>query len=150
MMNEYKLVRCNDDEARLQMHKIREEVLFTSGEYNRDHADDKNPDNHCFIFLFNNTPVATIRLDFLAPDIAAVRLVAVLPKNQGQKIGSKMLSAIEDYAKERGILKLVINSAINAKKFYDSIGYVTETWIDPGEGISVPTIQMSKKLIRQD
>jgi GNAT superfamily N-acetyltransferase len=147
-MSEFKLVPCSDTETLLQMHTIREEVLFTSGKYDRNHADDKNPNNHCFIFLFNNTPVATVRVDFIDNNTAAIRLVAVLPDYQNLKIGSKMLRSIEDYAKERGIVKLVTNSALNATKFYESNGYVFEKWFDPGEGISQPTIPMVKKLIQ--
>lgn len=38
-----------------------------------------------------------------------------------------MLYAIEDYAKQNGIIKLVTNSEINAKNFYETIGYASET-----------------------
>lgn len=122
-------------------------MLFTSGKYDRNHADDKNPNNHCFIFLYNDTPVATVRLDLIGIDTFAIRLVAVLPEYQNRKIGSKMLCAIEDFAKEKGIVKLVTNSALNATKFYESNGYVIKKWFDPGEGISQPTIPMVKHLI---
>ena len=129
-MSEFKLVICNDNETALQMHKIREVVLFTSGIYDRNHPDDKNPNNHCFLFLFKNTPVATVRLDFIENNTAAIRLVAVLPEYQNQKIGLKMLSSIEDFAKEKGIVKLVTNSALNATKFYEINGYIFEKWFD--------------------
>lgn len=53
-------------------------------------------------------------------------------------------SAIEKYAKQQGVTRLVTNAAVDAKIFYESIGYTQEDWIDPGEGISQPTISMSK------
>jgi GNAT superfamily N-acetyltransferase len=145
-MNTFKLVRCDNDESFSQMHAIREKVLFTSGQYDRHHPDDINPNHHCFIFLLNAQPVATVRLDFINPHEVAIRLVAVLPEYQGQKIGSKMLNAVEDYAKQKGITKLVTNSAIDAKKFYEAIGFKAENWIDKGEGMSAPTIPMVKEL----
>jgi GNAT superfamily N-acetyltransferase len=145
-MNPFKLVRCNNEESLSRMHKIREKVLFTSGTYDRHHPDDINPNHHCFIFLLNTTPVATVRLDFINHQEIAVRLVAVLPEYQGQKIGSKMLSAVEDYAKQKGIIRLVTNSAIEAKKFYESIGFIPENWVDTGEEISQSTIPMVKRL----
>lgn len=128
------------------MHEIREKVLFSSGNYDRHHSDDMNPDHHCFIFLLDETVVGTVRLDFLTPQEAAVRLVAILPEYQGQKIGSKMLNDVEKYATQQGIIKLVTNSAVNAKKFYEAIGFISENWIDPGEGTSQPTIPMVKHL----
>jgi GNAT superfamily N-acetyltransferase len=145
-MNEYKLLRCNDEVSLLKMHEIREKVLFSSGNYDRYHPDDINPDHHCFVFLLNETVVGTVRLDFINPQEAAVRLVAILPEYQRRKIGSKMLNAIEDYAKQQGVNKLVTNAAVDAKKFYEAIGYISEDWIDPGEGISQPTIPMVKYL----
>lgn len=145
-MDETKLIHCHDEQARSKMHEIRERVLFTSGVYDRDHADDKNPNNHCFIFTLGGNAVGTVRLDYIEPHIAAVRLVAVLPEYQGQKIGSRMLAAIEIYAQQTGIDKLVTNAAVDAKGFYEAIGYVSEVWIDPGEGISQPTTPMIKKL----
>lgn len=96
--------------------------------------------------MLNELPVGTVRLDLLNQQEAAVRLVAILPQHQGKKLGSKMLSAIEDYAKQLGIIKLVTNAAVNAKKFYGAIGFVSEYWNDPGEGISQPTIPMVKYL----
>src|SRR5260221_3645445 len=100
-MNEFDFIRCNDEKSFSQMHKIREKVLFTSGKYDRHHPDDNNPNHHCFILLLKNIPVATVRLDFINPHEIAVRLVAVLPDYQGQKIGSRMLNAVEDYAKQK-------------------------------------------------
>lgn len=145
-MREFKLVRCNNERSLSPMHEIREKVLFAPGEYDRHHPDDRNPNHHCFLFLLENKPVATIRLDFINSHDAAVRLVAVLPEYQGKKIGSKLLKAVEDYARGKGIHKLVTNAALAAKKFYENIGFVSENWIDPGEGISQPTIPMVKKL----
>jgi predicted acetyltransferase len=144
-MNSFKLVRCDNEESLSHMHEIREKVLFTSGKYDRHHPDDSNPNHHCFIFLLNNIPVATVRLDFINSQETAVRLVAVLPEYQGQKIGSRMLNAVEDYVKQKGITRLVTNSAIDAKKFYESIGFIAENWVDTGEGISRSTTPMVKK-----
>jgi GNAT superfamily N-acetyltransferase len=128
------------------MHEIREKVLFTDIKYNRNHADDNNPDNHCFVFMLDDKAVGTVRLDFIEKRVAAVRLVAVLPEYQGKKIGAKMLAAVEEYAKQHGIFKLVTNSAIKAEGFYKILGYKNEKWVDAGEGISKQTTPMTKTL----
>jgi len=145
-MAEFKLVYCNNQTLLDEMHNIRETVLFKDDKYNRHHPDDVNPDNQCFIFLLNDKPVATVRLDFINPSEYAIRLVAVLPEYQGKKIGSKMMYAILDYANQKDIYKLVTNSAIEATKFYESLGFVKEAWIDTGEGVSQPTVPMVLKI----
>ena len=48
---------------------------------------------------------------------------------QGQGIGKKLMSAIEDYALENNISYIRLNSnvrRIDAHKFYESIGYVCD------------------------
>jgi GNAT superfamily N-acetyltransferase len=145
-MGEFKLVHCDNQNLLDEMHNIRERVLFTDGKYDRHHPDDTNPDNQCFVFLLNDKPIATVRLDFIRPQEYAIRFVAVLPEYQGKKIGSKMMNSIIDYANQKGIYKLVTNAAIEATKFYESLGFVKEYWIDTGEEISRPTIPMVKIL----
>lgn len=144
--SEYKLIRCINEESLLKMHGIREKILFTDGEYDRNHADDKNPNNHCFIYMKDDNAIGTVRLDFIEKNMAAVRLVAILHEYQGQGIGAKMLSAIEDYAKQHAVYNLVTNAEIKAEGFYKALGYANDKWVDPGEGISRPTTPMTKKL----
>jgi GNAT superfamily N-acetyltransferase len=147
-MSNFKLLLCSDNITREQMHEIRESVLFTDGKYDKNHPDDHNPENFCFVFMDDHTAVGTVRLDFLSDKIAAIRLVAILPKYQRKKVGSKMIAAIEEYAKQHGAQKLVTNAAVDAERFYKSIGYINEEWIDPSEGIARPTTPMSKILVK--
>lgn len=145
-MSKFKLVRCDSETSLSPIHEIREKVLFSPGEYDRQYPDDRNPNHHCFIFQFEDKSVGTVRLDFIKPHEVAIRLVAILPEYQRQKMGFKMLVAVEEYVREKGINKLVTNSAINAIKFYESLGFVSENWVDPSEGISQPTNPMVKRL----
>lgn len=64
-MAEFKLVHCDNQNLLHEMHNIRERVLFTDGKYDRHHPDDTNPNNQCFVFLLNDKPIATVRLDFI-------------------------------------------------------------------------------------
>ena len=55
--------------------------------------------------------------------------LAVDSNFQGQGIGKKLMSAIEDYALENNISYIRLNSnvrRIDAHKFYESIGYVCD------------------------
>lgn len=81
-----------------------------------------------------------MRLDFTAPEEAAVRLVV----HQGQGIGSKMLRALEEHVKSKDVKKIVINARKGVENFYKENGFVYEDWTDPSEGIDRPTIPMAK------
>ncbi len=146
----FELRRCMKEEDLVLIHEIRETVLFQNRNYNRHHADDRMPNNHNFLFFLNGTPIGTVRLDFLNTLEAAVRLVAILPAYQRQGIGSKMLQAIESYAQEHQIRKLVTNARLGAQGFYAIHGYSIESWIDPGEDSSCPTVGMTKNLIPKE
>jgi GNAT superfamily N-acetyltransferase len=148
LMSNLKLSMRLDNATLEKMHEIRIKVLFPDGNYDRNHPDDSNPNNYCFVFMDENTAVGTVRLDFLSDKVAAIRLVAILPECQGKKMGSKMIAAVEEYAKQHGVQKLVTNAAIDVERFYKSIGYVNEKWIDPGEGIARSTTPMVKVLVK--
>jgi len=58
------------------------------------------------------------------------------------------METLEEFAREKGFSKLVLNSAQEAVGFYERLGYVRESW-DPSEltGISANSVQMSKSLL---
>src|ERR1700693_54994 len=143
-MCDFQLIPCLQNATREQMHKIRQTVHFTDREYNRDHPDDKTANHHCFLFTFKDKAVGTVRLDFLNDQMAAVRLGAILPEYQRQKMGTNMPEALETNAKQHSVRKLVTNARTDAESFYKSIGYTNEAWMDPGEGTTIAPIPLVK------
>ena len=113
-------------------HRIRREVLFEArgriGVYVSDHPDDLDPNNHPLLLLEQGRPRATTRVDLLGEHRAGIRLVAVEQENQRRGLGRSLMMLTEQYAMERGVLVLELNSAPDAVMFYQRLGW---TLIDP-------------------
>ena len=52
-----------------------------------------------------------------------VRYMAVEERTQGMGIGKKIMSYIEDKAREEGLSEIVLHARENARRFYESAGY---------------------------
>ncbi len=52
--------------------------------------------------------------------------VAVAAETRGQSLGSKMMNQVHEYLKERGIKRLACHAQMQAKPFYDHLGYQTK------------------------
>ena len=57
------------------------------------------------------------------PQQAQVRYVAVHPSMQGKGVGKWMMQVIEQEARSRGYTGIQLNARINARPFYESLGY---------------------------
>ncbi|HHR6081069.1 TPA: GNAT family N-acetyltransferase [Providencia alcalifaciens] len=71
----------------------------------------------------DNRPVATGFLDLSSNNIEAV---FTLPKYTGRGLGSQIIEAIKDEARERGFEQLTLSSTPNAQAFYEKHGFIFE------------------------
>ena len=78
-------------------------------------------DNDCVLF--------TAYIDDIA--VGAARLyknkvgrVATLPEFRKKGVASKIMSSIEEYAKENGLKELTLNAQLYVKDFYEHLGYI--------------------------
>jgi GNAT superfamily N-acetyltransferase len=78
-----------------------------------------------FVALEGERVIGTASLD---GDV--VRSVFVDPQSQGQGVGSKLMSAVEQKARDLGAANLLVPSSITAERFYQKLGYsvVRETY----------------------
>jgi predicted GNAT family N-acyltransferase len=74
-----------------------------------------------------------------------VRYMAVEENTQGQGIGKKIMHYIEEQALKRGMSEIVLHARENARKFYESAGYVflAKSYLLYGE---IPHYKMLKRL----
>lgn len=79
---------------------------------------------HAFILDENKEVMAVGRLQFNENGEAQIRSMGVHEKYRGQNLGSKVLQYLEQKAKEKGVVKLVLDGREGAVNFYKKNGYV--------------------------
>ena len=67
--------------------------------------------------------LAVGRLQFNSTHEAQIRYMAVLDEFQGQGLGSQIISALEDVARENGNKWMILSARGNALQFYKNNGY---------------------------
>jgi len=67
--------------------------------------------------------LAVGRLQFNSTHEAQIRFMAVADDLQGKGMGSQIISALENVAREKGLLRIILSARENALQFYKSNGY---------------------------
>lgn len=75
-----------------------------------------------------------------------IRYLAVNSKNQGKGTGSTILKAMENYARELGYKKIILETRLSVRKFYLKNGYKTTGKIFVPEIIPVKHVNMEKRI----
>lgn len=107
-------------------HEIRREVLWGArgrfGVYDDTHPDGHKANNFPKLFLNAGEPIGVNRID-LKGDAAWFRRVAIKEQHQRQGHGRALLTLAEEFAKERGAVRVNSNVDIDAISFYRRCGY---------------------------
>ena len=77
-----------------------------------------------------------------------VDAVFVDPAHAGLGIGKRLLAALEQLARQRGIARLHLSASLNAEPFYQAAGFISlreEAYAHPS-GISLASVAMEKEL----
>lgn len=81
-------------------------------------------DNKVVHFLMRDDDlIATCRCIYLDDSIKLQR-VAVLKEYRGKNYGKDLIKYVEEFAKEKNIKKIILNSQYQAINFYKKLGYV--------------------------
>jgi GNAT superfamily N-acetyltransferase len=148
----YELVIARRPEDLETYHSIRRAELFEArgrgGIYDRDHADERHPDHIPLLLRLDGVGIATTRLDLRGDGLAVVRLVAVTKSLQRRGHGRVLAGLTETFARQRGVIRLTVNAAVDAVGFYERMGFAREAW-DPTElaGWNADSVQMTKSLL---
>jgi GNAT superfamily N-acetyltransferase len=148
----YELIVVAAPQDREAYHSIRRVELFEArgriGVYDADHADERVPNHFPLLLKWNGRGIGTTRLDDRGGGLAIVRLVAITRPEQRKGHGRALAARTEDFARARGVTKLMVNAAATAIGFYERIGFVRESW-DAAElvGWNADAVQMAKFLV---
>ena len=104
------------------------------------------PETKYIVVLENDFPIATARIYPLDEEKMMIGRVVVLPEYRHQGVGTQVVSACEDWARDLGYAIAVLESRDNKTEFYEKQGYRTcgEPFID---GDTFRCIRMEKQLI---
>ena len=134
-----------------EYHRIRRQELFEAkgriGIYDSHRPEERAPDNYPLLLKIHGQGMGTTRLDMRPDGTAVIRLVAISKIGQGAGHGRVLVNMVEDFARQKGVKKFLVNADPNAAGYYEKLGFAREDW-DPSElvGISSNSIQMSKML----
>lgn len=103
------------------------------------------PDTKYIVLLDEEFPAATCRIYELDKDSVMIGRVVVLPEYRGKGVGSRVIREAEQWIRELGYEKIVLESRDVAVEFYKKSGYmiVSDKMI---RGETFQCIRMEKQL----
>ena len=110
--------------------------------------DHDTPDTKYIVVTHNDFPVATARMYSLDESSVMIGRVVVLQEYRHKGIGTMVVKACEEWAKELGYVNAVVESRDNKTEFYKRMGYkITGETID---GDTFRCIGMEKAIGRNE
>jgi GNAT superfamily N-acetyltransferase len=96
------------------------------------------------LLLVDGLPVATCRPRMLDADTAKIERVCVTEAFRSRDFGKQAIRAAEQWLKESGVRKIIINSRDEVAGFYEKLGY-TADWSRMHQGF-FPEVHMEKQI----
>ncbi|GCF12359.1 acetyltransferase [Haloarcula mannanilytica] len=106
--------------------------------------DGRDPDAVQFLARDGGSPVGTARLRFPEQTVGKVERVAVRKSHRDAGVGSALMRAVEDAARDEDVSELKLHAQTRVEAFYRQLGY--ETVSDEFEEAGIPHVEMRKRL----
>ena len=109
-----------------QYYSLRYEILRKPWGQSKGSERDNNDEishHRMIIDEITGDTIAVGRLQFNTKEKAQIRYMAVADNYQGQGLGSKIVTALEDIALDKGASRIILQARSNAVQFYQSNGY---------------------------
>lgn len=110
----------NYSEFAREIRQIRHQVFVQGMNVSPDLEFEGDDDNftHVLVFL-NEEPVGTGRID----DVGHFGRIAVQASARSQGVGRAVMQALENHARDSGVIRLWAHAQISAMGFYEKLGY---------------------------
>ena len=107
-------------------------------------ADDVSRRHFCAVM--NGSVVGAVSFKLLGPHTLQLKQMAVANGQQGEGIGSRLLSFVEAWARRHSYGMIILNARLSAEEFYKQRGYDAEG--KPFDENTIPHIRMTKRTLR--
>lgn len=141
--------RVTEDWERACVYYIRLDEFVREFDFGLAHElDERDTPETPYILVLNEQgkPAGTCRLRYLDGETGKIERVSVLKEFRRTGAGSVAIQAAEDWLKENGVKKVVINSRDTAIGFYEKLGYVTDWDTHENHGGPFGTVNTFKTL----
>lgn len=136
-MKEYTVMRAEKEWQRAGAYSVRIQGMNRQHHISlRDEFDDCDGDGCRYIVILDEEyPIATCRFYERDPQSVTLGRVVVLPEYRSQGLGGRAVREAEQWIKELGYTKIIIDSRLVAVGFYEKLGYerVDDTVIKSGD-----------------
>lgn len=121
------LVISNAPFNRAAALSLRQAIFVTERGIPRDvEFDDRDTADRIYVTLYQDDthPVATLRLEPQSPEVMRFGRICTRQDLRGQGLGSRLLTAAENWARHHGYRTGTIHGEVSAQGFYERCGYV--------------------------
>ncbi len=141
------LVISNAPFNRAAALSLRQAIFVTERGIPRDvEFDDRDTNDRVYVTLYQDAthPVATLRLEPQSPIEMRFGRVCTRQDLRGQGLGTRLLTAAEDWSRTHGFTTGVIHGEVSAQAFYERCGYVVNE--GPFDEDGAPVVILHKNL----
>ncbi len=121
----YEIIRADKQWQRAGAYSVRIQGMNRQHHISlREEFDEHDNDKTRYIVILDDGyPVATSRFYEINEREVILGRVVVLPEYRGKQLGRKTVRAAEDWIRESGYKRIIIDSRLEAVKFYEKLGY---------------------------
>ena len=125
IMGQYQIMRAEEEWQRAGAYFVR--VQGMNRQYHislREEFDEHDTEGTKYIILLDDGyPIATCRFYECSTDSVVLGRVVVLPEYRGKELGRRVVVEAERWINQLGYKEIIIDSRIEAVRFYEKLGY---------------------------
>ncbi len=121
----FRIVQISTEEERQAYHQIRKAELFdvASIEYDPNHPSLRLESHVHFVFRKETIIIGIAEIEFLEPQKAVLRSLAIEASLQNEGYGTQLLKMLQKWLQQRGCHTLLLHTTKKAISFYKRLGY---------------------------